>query len=148
MTDQAPRRSLLTGWSGRAAVMLLSVFIIGRGLAYVGPLAPDGAPSILGVIDNVLPTPVWGIVYIVAALLIIAGMWVRQLWSPGLILWAVVQTVWIVGYLAATVSGLAPRGWVTACAIGPGLLLAALLLYLGPPPKGDDALPPKGDDAL
>ena len=138
MTDTLPRRPLLTGWTGRAAVAALALFIIARGLAYAGPAAPAGAPSILGVIDSVAPTWLWGIVYITAGLLVVAGTWWQRLWTTGLILWAIAQSVWIVGYVVATVTGLAPRGWVTAAAIGPGLALAFLLLYLGPPPEGDE----------
>lgn len=137
MTD-TPARPLLGGWTGRATVVVLALFIVGRGLGYAGPAAPAGSPSILGVIDSVAPTWVWGLVYIAAGVLVVAGTWVRPLWSSGLILWAIAQSVWLVGYVVATVTGLAPRGWVTAAAIGPGLLLALLLLYLGPPPRRAD----------
>lgn len=138
MTDQFPRRPLLIGWKGRATVVLLAAFVVARGLGYAGPAAPEGSPSILGVIDSVAPTWAWGLVYIAAGLLIIAGTWIKPLWSSGLILWAIAQSVWLAGYVVATVNGLAPRGWVTATAIGPGLLLALALLYVGPPPKADN----------
>lgn len=113
----------------RGLVVVIAATAIVRGLAYVGPAAPEYTPPGLVVIAHVLPLWAWGLATIAGALLMLGGLLWPRLWSPGIAAYVGIVAVWVIGYLVSDHG----RGWLTSANYVPELLLGLLLARIGPP---------------
>lgn len=107
------RRLKLFFLSDGVALLVLGLGILARGVSYTphSPKTPAGHPA-----ENALPMSAWATIWVAVGLLCLAA----ALWSESrfaaLALGAGVglNLLWAGSFIAATVSGDMPRGWVTA----------------------------------
>lgn len=120
----------------RLRIAALSVFAFGainRGLAYVD--APNTRFTTF--VDAVVPLRVWAIVWIVAGLLMLAGIWHRVIARWALSLGGSLWAAWGLSFYLSWMLGHQDRGWVTGSAFltlaGIMFITAALADSVGPP---------------
>lgn len=107
------RRLKLFGLSDGVALMVLGLGILARGFSYTphSTRVPAGHPA-----EDALPMEVWSVIWIAVGLLCLAA----ALWSESrfaalaLGVGVGLNLLWAGSFIAATMSGDMPRGWVTA----------------------------------
>ena len=86
---------------------------------------------------RVLPLHVWAVVWIVAGVTVLAGIWHRVIARYALAFVSMLWGIWGLSYMSATVLGDSSRGWVTGALIlnvaGLTIIVAALVDTVGPP---------------
>lgn len=122
---------------GRAVRLLsvvLALALAGRGLGYIGPLAPDQVADSLAGLHSIMPMPAWAILCFVISAAILAGvLFHRRFYSLGLTAYCAINGAWIFSYLASWLFGISDRSWITAINYVPELAGAVILLIIGPP---------------
>lgn len=122
------------GRAVRILSVVLALALAGRGLGYIGPLAPDQVAGSLAGLDSIMPMTAWAIVCFVISVGILAGVvFHRRFYTLGLTAYCALNGAWIVSYLASWVFGISDRAWITGIGYIPELAAAVVLLIIGPP---------------
>ena len=122
------------GRTVRFVSAVLALALAGRGLAYVGPIAPTSTPQSLTGLDSIMPMPAWAVVCFVIAAAILAGVFFhRRFYTLGLTAYCALNGAWIFSYFGSWWFGINERSWLTAINYVPELAIAVGLLIIGPP---------------
>ena len=99
--------------SDGVALLVLGLGILARGVSYTphSPKTPAGHPA-----EDALPMSVWAGIWIGVGLACIVAAWWAESLAAAVALGVGVglNLLWAGSFIAATVSGDMPRGWVTA----------------------------------
>lgn len=116
-----------------AALAIVSAGAIARGVAYVNQPSTGGLTHF---IDALVPLHVWAVVWIVAGVTVLAGIWHRVIARYALAFVSMLWGIWGLSYMTASLIGDASRGWVTGALIlnvaGLTIIVAALADTVGP----------------
>ncbi|WP_206473626.1 hypothetical protein [Dietzia sp. KRD202] len=116
-----------------AALAIVSAGAIARGVAYVDQPSTGGLTHF---IDALVPLHVWAVVWIVAGVTVLAGIWHRVIARYALAFVSMLWGIWGLSYMTASLIGDASRGWVTGALIlnvaGLTIIVAALADTVGP----------------
>lgn len=122
------------GRAVRILSVVLALALAGRGLGYIGPLAPDQVADSLTGLHAIMPMPAWAIVCFVIAASMLAGVvFHRRFYTLGLTAYCALNGAWIFSYLASWGFGISDRAWLTGIGYIPELSAAVVLLIIGPP---------------
>lgn len=81
-----------------------------RSLGYVNPPTSKATSFI----DGLLPITAWAVIWAVAGVVALAGLWHRSLAKWALNIIAALWFTWMLSYIVATTTGDFSRGWLTA----------------------------------
>lgn len=122
------------GRAVRILSIVLALALAGRGLGYIGPLAPAQVVSSLAGLHSIMPMQAWAIVCFVIAASILAGVvFNRRFYTLGLTAYCALNGAWAVSFLTAWAFGISDRAWITGIGYIPELSAAVVLLIVGPP---------------
>lgn len=117
-----------------SALVIVAAGAVARGVAYIDQ--PDTG-RLTHFVDGIVPLHVWAFVWIAAGACLVAGVWHRVVARYALAFTAMLWGIWGLSYVWATVTGDAPRGWVTGSLMltlaGTMIIIAALADTVGPP---------------
>lgn len=104
----------LKPYGPRGVIMLaLSIVAFGRGIAYLIPGSPTFTPQILTDMAPVFPLYIWGALWIITGLALVAYAWQRNQ-AVGLLAMIPMSTLWALVYLYAAIMRAAEDGLVHA----------------------------------
>lgn len=118
-------------------VVVLGLTSIGRGLSYIGPAAPDTAPSALESVHNIMPLPAWAGLWMIVGIGLVVSIVLHPAYIPALIVYGMLQTMWAGSFFVATFTGTSERGWLSGLNYLPEIGIALLLIIIGPLPRLD-----------
>ena len=117
-----------------AALVIVASGAVARGVAYIDQ--PDTG-RLTHFVDGIVPLHVWAFVWIGAGICLVAGIWHRVIARYALAFTATLWATWGLSFMWATITGDAPRGWVTGSLMltlaGTMVIIAALADTVGPP---------------
>lgn len=131
---RAPARKLRDFLTSDApALIILGLGIMARGLSY-SPHVLGPAPRIGGhPAEAALPMPAWSIIWVAVGVLCLVGaVWSRRkIAALAIGLGVGLNMLWAGSFVAATITGDMPRGWVSAVGYASVALLVVWAVWRG-----------------
>lgn len=118
----------LRSWAATVGpiLVILGAALLGKGLSYFGS-GPGSHPA-----DGWFPVHVWGLVWVAAgAWCLVSSLWPRStLARLALSAGVGLHLIWAGSFLAATLTGDSPRGWVSSVSYGSIVALTFIATWL------------------